>query len=112
MKTMNTQLTPILGLTVAHINVHSIKNKLDEVNIMLQSMDIDVLTCSKTWLHEGIEDSCLSIENNIFFRQDQNYSGALRKGGGLLTYIKKYTRLMTPYMPIQILAIETWKPNF
>lgn len=78
----------IKGFTVSHINVCSIKNKLDEINIMLHTMDIDVLTCGETWLHEGIEDSCLSIENYNFFRHDRQYTGASKKGGDLITYQK------------------------
>lgn len=51
-------------------------------------MDIDVLTCSESWLHEGVEDCCLSIENYNFFRQDRCLNRLSKKGGGLITYIK------------------------
>lgn len=78
------------GFKVIHVNTRSIKKKVDELSVFLHNFSIDVITCSETWLHEGIEDACLIIPNYNLFRQDRltlTDDNRPKRGGGLLTYI-------------------------
>lgn len=78
------------GFKVMHINTCSIKNKVNELNVFLHQTLIDICTCSETWLHDGIEDVCLTIPNYSLYRQDRYWSNVrkqTKRGGGLLTYV-------------------------
>lgn len=74
---------PSKGFSVFHLNVRSLKNKLDEIELILHRFKIDVCTCSESWLNDGVEDTCLSIPNYKLFRQDRR---SPKKGGGLIIY--------------------------
>ena len=42
------------GLKVAHLNVRSLYDKLDEINYLLKTMNFDILCLSETWLNNSI----------------------------------------------------------
>ena len=58
--------------------------KLDEIKCLLASVNIDILGLCETFLHDGISDEDLHIQNYYIIRKDRNN----RKGGGILIYIK------------------------
>lgn len=79
------------GFKVVHLNTRSIRNKTVEIHTLVQYYDIDVFTCSESWLHAGIENACMTIPNYNLFRLDRswlNHHNTIKKGGGLMSYIK------------------------
>lgn len=73
---------------MAHLNVRSLKNKIEQVYSLLHNKPIDVLTISETWLTPQVETTILSIEGYEVCRSDRVRSPrqSANKGGGLLTY--------------------------
>lgn len=50
------------GFVVAHLNVRSIKNKIDGIHHLHSTHPIDVLTISETWLTPQIDSTILAID--------------------------------------------------
>lgn len=50
-------------LSIAHINIRSLRNKVDEIRILLNVCKFDVLTISETYLDKKISNSQLEVEN-------------------------------------------------
>lgn len=106
------------GFKVTHINIRSIKNKIDEMRVLLEQQQIDIMTISETWLTDNMENSCISIDNYSHFRCDRiRPAVSLRsRGGGLLTYVHsrfvvdeskfQYLNSCTPNIELQVLEIK------
>lgn len=77
------------GFTLAHLNIRSLKHKLEGVTAHLHLESINVLSLSETWLTPSIESAILSIEGFNFFRHDRKSTASSRpsKGGGLALYV-------------------------
>lgn len=68
-----------------HVNIRSMKNKRDEVDLLLGSLSVefDVMLFSETWF--GTDSDVCSFDNYV-------YNGLSRphgRGGGLAVYVKK-----------------------
>ena len=87
------------GLNVVHLNIRSVIYKIDQIRMMISQAKIDVLCLSESWLNPNITDSELSIEGYKRFRKDRT----LKKGGGILIYIKD----SISYDPIETQVIPT-----
>ncbi len=72
-----------LGLKVAHIKVHRLFPKIDEIRFLLINTKIDILCISEAWLYDTITDSQVKLDDYIIERNDRN-----RHGGGVPIYIK------------------------
>ena len=73
------------GLSVIHLNVRSLRGKLDELKIRLcDSKTIDVLTFSETWLQPNISDKEIQILGYTSVRYDRS----AKSGGGVIIYCK------------------------
>lgn len=76
---------------MAHLNIRSIRSKIDEVSMMLCNSRYDVLTISESWLHSLLESSVFNIEGYNLLRQDRKFKdgdiAATKRGGGLLAYV-------------------------
>ncbi len=70
------------GLKLAHINIRSLVNKVDQLRVILDGSPIDVLAVSETWLDDAIMDHEMNIEGYSFYRNDRN-----RNGGGVALYV-------------------------
>lgn len=90
---------------MAHLNIRSLKNKIEEVHQILCSHPIDVLTLSETWLTPHTEDTILAVNGFNLYRCDRS-KGPLSytsKGGGLLIYTStKCTVDTTTYQSLNI----------
>lgn len=106
------------GFKVTHINIRSIKNKIDEIRVILDQHSIDVMTISESWLNSGVHDVCIAVDNYSHFRCDRispSTEGKVR-GGGLLVYVKskftvdenkfRYLNSCTPNIELQVLEIN------
>lgn len=80
------------GFKVVHLNVRSLKKKIDEINTLAHRFNIVIFTCSESWLHAGIESTCLAIPNYNIYRWDRSWmvsDNCIKKGGGLVTFVNK-----------------------
>ena len=77
------------GLTIGHINVCSLRNKVDEIHILLLDSKLDILGISETNLDCNIPDSSLHIDGYTFIRQDRQDHSIRASGGGVGIYIRE-----------------------
>lgn len=106
------------GFKICHLNVRSVKNKTDELAILMNQHRIDVLTLSETWLHSSIQDVCIEIQGYKQHRLDRSVRN--KKGGGLLVYVNefynsdnnKYAHLNLNNPNIELQFVEISKVNY
>ena len=71
------------SMKIAHSNINSIRNKIDDITVELS--DYDIICISETKLNASIPSSNLMINSyHIPIRKDRDYNN----GGGLIIYIK------------------------
>ena len=73
-------------LKIAHINLQSINNKLDELKHFLATNNIGIMSINETWL---TETSIIKIPNYSIVRKDRPTS---KHGGGVCILIHKSIR--------------------
>lgn len=71
-------------LTIAQLNINSVRNKLHDINSLLLSHDIDILLLTESNLNSSFPSSLLEVTGYSSWRKDREK----RKGGGLLIYAK------------------------
>ena len=76
---------PKKGLKCAHLNICSLKNKVNELSSILHDNDIHIMAISETHLDNTIADSVVSIQGYNFFRRDRD-----RFGGGTAFFLKEH----------------------
>ena len=82
------ELSKAKGLKIAHANVRSIVNKVDQLRLLLTDSKIDILTISESWLKPHIPTDVVKIQGFSAHRLDRQARGkGLKRGGGLITYI-------------------------
>ena len=72
-----------IGLSIAHINIRGIINKLDELKLIIETHNLKILHVCETFLTPSISSHVLNIPNFSIIRRDR----IGRHGGGILTYI-------------------------
>ena len=70
-------------MKVAHINIRSIRNKIEEAKLLLYVCRLDILAITETHLSSKISNSQLEIENYKMVRRDRSLEMA---GGGCLVF--------------------------
>lgn len=74
------------GLTIAHLNIRSLRNKIDLIRLeLLNETSLDVLTLSETWLDSSIQDSEVQLPGFSCVRRDRTSS---KSGGGVIIYVR------------------------
>ncbi len=73
------------GRTLAHLNVRSLLPKVAELQCVLSTCDIDVLSLSETLLTNDISGESLSVPGYKLYRNDRGS----RHGGGVAVYVKE-----------------------
>ena len=63
-------------------NARSVFPKLDELRILADVLRADVIAITESWLHEGLTDDLLRVQNRDIFRSDRG----IRKGGGVCVW--------------------------
>lgn len=66
---------PKKGLKMAHLNICSIRNKLDEVENIILSNNFHILAVSETHLDSTFDDTSLMIEGFNIYRKDRDAYG-------------------------------------
>lgn len=101
---------PRKGLRIAHININSIRNKIDEIAEILFSDNLHILAVSETHLDSTFEDAELSIQGYNFFRRDRN-----KFGGGVACYIQEHIpvkiRVDLMHFRIEVLWLQIHLPH-
>ena len=65
-------------------NARSMKNKIPELQAVIDSMKLSLVAITETWLDTSIPDAML-FDSHIVFRKDRN-----RRGGGILLAISNF----------------------
>lgn len=73
------------GFKVGHFNTRSVRNRMDDVRLLLTLNQFDVLTISESWLDSSVNDSEVSIPGYDVIRHD--HRGQNKRGGGTMFYI-------------------------
>ena len=68
----------------AHINIRSLRNKVEEIEILLNICPFDILAITETYLDKKIDNRRLEIENYKIIRRDRTTG---QVGGRCLIYI-------------------------
>ena len=70
-------------------NLHSMKNKEDEITVLLENECPDMVALTETWLHSDILDGEFTFDGYQMFRQNR-YS---KESGGVLLLCRPYLNL-------------------
>lgn len=71
-------------INFAHINIRSLRNKVEEIKILLNICRFEILAITETYLDKKIDNKQLEIENYKIIRRDRSTG---QVGGGCLIYI-------------------------
>ncbi|XP_033096710.1 GATA zinc finger domain-containing protein 15-like, partial [Anneissia japonica] len=80
----NTSLHKYKGFKIGHLNIQSLRNKVDLLKAFLYDCKFDIFSISETWLNGNIEDNEILIDGFKICRLDRQ----LKPGGGVLFYIR------------------------
>ena len=72
------------GLQLSHLNIRSLNNKKDDVELFLKMYPYDILSISETWLNDCTNSNLMNIPKYNFERKDR-----ASPGGGIGCYIIK-----------------------
>lgn len=72
------------GLKLAHLNVRSLVNKIDDIQSLIYENPFDIFTISESWLNSSILDSEVSLHGYTLVRQDRKN----KRGGGTAIFIR------------------------
>jgi len=83
------------GLNFAHLNVRSMRKKMDDIKMLSNNEDVDIFTISESWLDPNVSDSEVNIPGyNLFRRDRKNVSHDYFKHdtghGGTVCYVKDH----------------------
>lgn len=71
-------------LNFCHLNVASVKPKIDELRKVFNDVNAHVISFSETWLKSYDTNSSVEMEGFKFFRSDRRK----RKSGGVAAYVR------------------------
>ena len=72
-------------LNIGQINICSLKNKMDEVKIMLETNQFDILAVCETHLSKKIGNRQLQVDGYRTIRRDR--PDGRRGGGGMVVFV-------------------------
>uniref|UniRef100_A0A8C7Z1Z2 ribonuclease H n=1 Tax=Oryzias sinensis TaxID=183150 RepID=A0A8C7Z1Z2_9TELE len=72
------------GIVLAHLNICSLRNKINEITQICLTENIHVLALSETHLDSTFENSMLNVDGYRLYRRDRN-----QNGGGVAFYVKE-----------------------
>ena len=83
-KELCTKLEKHPGICIGHLNIRSLLPKVEDMEMLLTSSKMDILTLSETWLDQSIQPHEINIGGYRTIRKDRN-----RHGGGVMMYIRE-----------------------
>ena len=111
------------GLKIVSVNIRSLYSSLNELSVRFK--EFDIICCCETWLNSTFTNQMIQIEGFEIFRLDREYGNIcnkeqkLKRGGGLIVYIKKNLSDFAQIIPnssqisgsVEQLWIKIVKPN-
>jgi len=79
---MSLRQSSVKDFKVAHLNVRSLRSKIDEIHLLQELCKFDILAITESHLDSSVPDFHIEIEGLRFFRLDR----PKRKGGGCVLY--------------------------
>ena len=76
-----------MALKIAHINVRSLRKKVEQLKVVVKKYSIDILCISESWLQDTITDGDVAIEDFSIVRRDRR-NRTRGGGGGVAIYVK------------------------
>ena len=76
---MYDKMPKVRSFKVGDLNIQSVRNKTDDLCLLLEQNSFDVLTLSESWLENSVHDWEVSIPGYDVLRQDR---GQNKCGGG------------------------------
>ena len=76
-----------MALKIAHINVRSLRKKVEQLKVVVKKYSIDILCISESWLQDTITDGDVAIEDFSIVRRDRR-NRIRGGGGGVAIYVK------------------------
>ena len=73
------------GLKIVHLNIQSMINKIDHIELLLHDNQIHILCLTETWLDDNIDNSDISINGYNVCRLDRNNG---ESHGGIVCYVR------------------------
>ena len=70
------------GLKIIHLNIRSLKLKIDLLRPWVEQHKPNVITLSETWLNNKISNNEIKLTNYVIYRTDRG-----TRGGGVVTYV-------------------------
>ena len=74
------------GLRFAHLNIRSLRNKIDHLQLFLYENDVDVFCLTETWLNDDFGNDDVLIDGYNMCRLDRKCD----THGGVACYIKNW----------------------
>ena len=89
-----------------HLNINSIQNKFEDLNILNRSLKAQIMVISETKIDRSYPDSQFKLQGYNMFRKDR-----AKGGGGLLVYTSKTIpsrklTLPTSYKTLEAIAVD------
>ena len=75
---------------VAHLNIRGLRNKIDELKILLQLCRFNIFAVTESHLHNEIADGKITIEDYSHVRKDRTN----KQGGGCIVYYRKSLKVL------------------
>ena len=82
------QLSQAKGVKIVHLNIRSLVKKIDQLRLIIEGSNIDIITLSESWLHQGLNSQLISVQGYKLFRLDRSTHTNKKRGGGLVTYVR------------------------
>ncbi len=82
------QLSVLHGITIAHLNINRLSNKVDQLKLLLELSDIDIMCISETFLVDTFDDDELAIPGYDIYRCDRADFSVRGSGGGVCVYTR------------------------
>ena len=74
-----------IALKIATLNIRSLRHKVDDLERLLRTYDIDVIGITETWLDDTITDNMVAINGYTLARLDR----CSQNGGGVCIYCRE-----------------------
>ena len=101
---------PRKGLKVAHLNICSLRNKVQDISQIILEHNLHILAISETHLGPSINSSIVKIDGYDIYRKDRN-----ENGGGVAFYVQSHipvrVREDLAVMGIEVIWLQAQLPH-
>lgn len=79
------------GIKIIHLNSRSVLQHFEELHSVFLDGSIEIAILTESWLHSNCADTLIGVHGYTLHRLDRQVttpSGATKKGGGIVVYVK------------------------